>query len=225
MALLLVAALIWVVLHIGVAGTRLRAVLAARVGDNGFRGIFSVVSVAALAFLVSTWRHAPLVVLWTVRDGWRYPLAGIMLLACIAFVGAFMAKNPTSVGGETGVAQEPRGILRITRHPMLWSFGLWGMVHLVANGGAAALLFFGSLVFTSFAGMPSIDAKVARRSPAEWPLFARQTSVMPFGAILSHRNRFVLGEGLPIALAGGIILWAALLWFHPAAFGVSALPA
>ena len=225
MTLLAVAAVIWIALHLGLAGTGLRRLVTARIGDGAFRGVFSILSFAALSFLITQWRHAAVQPLWATPESLRYPLAGVMLLACAAFVGSVTAKNPTAVGGEAAIDSEPRGILRITRHPMLWSFGLWALVHVVANGDLAALIFFGSFAVTSFAGMPSIDAKVASRSPSGWASFAGRTSIVPFAAILAGRNRLVLGEGLPIAIVGGIVLWAALLWLHPSLFGVSALPA
>jgi uncharacterized membrane protein len=59
----------------------------------------------------------------------------------------------------------------------------------LGNGDAASLLFFGAFLLTALAGMPSIDAKVAARDPEGWRHFAAATSILPFGAIASGRNR------------------------------------
>ena len=40
MALLIVAALVWVGVHVGIAGTRLRDAAVAKIGEGRFRGLF-----------------------------------------------------------------------------------------------------------------------------------------------------------------------------------------
>jgi uncharacterized membrane protein len=69
--------------------------------------------------------------------------------------------------------------------------------------------------------MPSIDAKLARRAPAEWARLAAATSIIPFGAIAAGRNRLVLAEIGWIPPVVGLVAWAALLHFHRAIFGVA----
>ncbi len=221
---LVTAALVWTGAHIGIAGSGLRSVLARRLGDAGFRGAFSLVSVLAITSLVVTYGHAPVAPLWTAPEWLGWVLVAVMLAAFLLFAAAILARSPTAVGGETALRQEPRGILRVTRHPMLWSFALWAAVHVLGNGDTASLLFFGAFLVTALAGMPSIDAKVAGRDPAGWRHFADKTSILPFGAIASGRNRFVPVEvgWMPVALR--VALWAALLWAHPRIFGVSPLP-
>ena len=131
-------------------------------------------------------------------------------------------RNPTAVGNK-GLGEEPRGIQRVTRHPMLMSFAIWALVHVIGNGDAAALVFFGAFLVTAAAGMPSIDAKLARRHGEAWAGFAAKTSILPFGAILAGRNRLVLSEIGWMPPVVGLILWAALLHFHRAVFGMPAL--
>ncbi len=224
MIALTVAALVWIGVHIGIAGSGLRRGLAGRVGDAGFRAAFSLVSVLAIAFLIIAYRHAPLVPLWGAPEWLRWALVVVMLAAFQLFAAAILARSPTAIGGEAALHQEPRGILRVTRHPMLWSFALWAAVHVLGNGDTASLLFFGAFLVTALAGMPSIDAKVAARDPAGWRHFADVTSILPFEAIASGRNRLAPAEigWVPVAL--GLALWAVLLWAHPRIFGVSALP-
>ncbi len=224
MAWLSVAALIWIGAHVGIAGSRLRSVLARRLGDGGFRGAFSLVSVLAIGFLVAAYDHAPVLQLWAAPEWLRWALVLVMLAAFLLFATAILARSPTSVGGDSALGQEPRGILRVTRHPMLWSFALWAAVHVLGNGDVASLLFFGAFLMTALAGMPSIDAKVAGRDPEGWTSFAAATSILPFDAIARGRNRFVPAEigWMPVAL--GIALWVVLLWAHPRIFGVTALP-
>jgi uncharacterized membrane protein len=217
------AALLWIALHLGVAGTQLRGVLAARLGENGFRGGFSVASVIAVALLVLAYNRSPDDILWFAPEALRWLLAIVMLVAFILFACSVLTRSPTAVGGEAELAAEPRGILRITRHPMLCSFAIWAAVHMIGTGDAASLLFFGAFLVTAIAGMPSIDAKLASRTGPAFQRLASRTSIIPFGAIAGGRNHLALAE---IGWQGpllGVVLWAALLASHRWIFGVSPL--
>ncbi len=222
MGMLILAALLWLALHLGLAGTRLRDAIVARIGERGFRGLFSAASVAGIVFLVASYNAAPTTPLWVAPAWLRWVVLLLMLPAFMLFI-ASLRGNPTAVGGP-GLAAEPRGIQRVTRHPMLWSFALWAALHLLANGDSASLVFFGTFLLTALAGMPSIDAKLARRDPAGWAALAGRTSILPFGAILAGRNRLVLGEIGLVPLFFGLLLYSGLLHAHAGLFGVSPLP-
>jgi uncharacterized membrane protein len=221
MFLLLLAAALWVFVHVGISGTRLRDGVVARLGERGFMLAFSIASVVTITLLVLAWQNAGTAFLWSAPAWLRWVLAVVMLAALILFMTSHK-RNPTAVGGK-GLGEEPRGIQRVTRHPMLWSFALWGAVHVIGNGDTASLVFFGAFLVTALAGMPSIDAKLARRHGAAWEGFAAKTSVLPFGAIAAGRNRLVLSEIGWMPFAVGFVLWAALLYFHPYIFGVAAV--
>ncbi|WP_426958517.1 NnrU family protein [Muricoccus radiodurans] len=223
MLLLILAALLWVGLHVGIAGTAARAALVARLGEGGFRGAFSLASAVAITLLVLAWRAASTTPLWVPPRALGWPLLALMLAAFILFAGSLMTRNATSVGQDRALSAEPRGMIRITRHPMLWSFAIWAAVHVVGNGDSAAAVFFGAFLVTALVGMPSLDAKVAARDPAAWAGFAARTSVTPFAAVAAGRNRLVARELIAPA-AVGLLAWAAMLHLHPVIFGVSPLP-
>jgi uncharacterized membrane protein len=200
-------------LLIGIAGTGLRGMLVRRIGEGPFLGLFSLLSILAIVFLVRAWSTAGTTKLWNAPDWLRWLLAAVMLVAFVLFVASVSRRNPTMIGGET--APPPRGIQRVTRHPMLWSFALWAAVHIVGNGDSAAIVFFGAFLVTALAGMPSIDAKLARRDPATFQALTAATSIVPFAAIARRRNRFVAREiGWPTLLIG-VVAWAVLLYLHP----------
>nr|WP_321983772.1 NnrU family protein [uncultured Lichenicoccus sp.] len=224
---LVLAACAWIGVHVGIAGTGLRGLLARRLGDAGFRVLFSLLSVVAIGALVMSYRAARAagsVRLWTTPDWLGWLLVLLMAPAFVLLVGSAIAPNATAIGGERLAAQEPRGLSRITRHPMLWSFATWSAVHVAGNGDLVSLLFFGAFGVTALAGMPSIDRKLAVRDRAAWQRLAAVTSILPFAAILAGRNRLVLREIGWIAPVAGLALWVALLLVHPWLFGVSPLP-
>jgi uncharacterized membrane protein len=219
MALLVIAALIWLGIHMGVAGTRLRDAIVAGIGEGPFRGLFSLLSIAALVFLVRAWSTAETTPLWYAPAWLRVALAVVMLVAFVLFVASLSGRNPTMLGAETATVTEPRGIQRISRHPMLWSFALWAGVHIVGNGDTAGIVFFGTFLVTALAGMPSIDAKLARRDPARWQVLGAATSIVPFVAIAEGRNRFVARELGWLTPLIAVLGWAVALRLHGWLFG------
>src|SRR5690606_41302719 len=68
---------------------------------------------------------------WLVVAGMWLLLPAVLLLVC-----AVSQPNPTPVRGEGALDREEpaTGMLRITRHPMLWAFALWAVVHIIALG-------------------------------------------------------------------------------------------
>jgi uncharacterized membrane protein len=222
-ASLLTAAVLWVAVHIGVAGTRLRDAIVARIGQGPFRGLFVVASFVLLGWLAWSFGHAgPVRVLWVAPRWLAVLMMLLMLPALVLFVCSVTTPNPTSVAGRHAL-ESPNpaiGILRITRHPMLWAFALWGIVHLAVLGTASATVLTGAIIVTAFAGMPSLDAKYARRNPERWPAFAAATSILPFAAIAQGRNRLVVSEIGWWRTLLAVVSWIALIALHPWAFGV-----
>ena len=220
---LLTAAVLWVAVHIGIAGTRVRDGIVARIGEGPFRGLFVVASFVLLGWLAWSYgRAGPVRVFWMVPQWLAVLMMVLMLPALLLFVCSVTTPNPTSVAGRHALEapNPPIGILRVTRHPMLWAFALWGIVHLVVLGTASAAVLTGAIIVTAFAGMPSLDAKYARRNPGRWPAFVAATSLLPFAAIVQGRNKLALGEigwWRPLL---AVVLWVALIAVHPVAFGV-----
>ena len=219
---LLLAAAFWIATHNGLAGTDIRARLVGRIGENGFRIFYSIFSVLALVMLARASGAAETIPLWIAPAWLRLALAAIMLPAFL-FFAAGLLRNPTAVGGEALAGQRARGIQRITRHPMLWSFALWALVHVLGNGDLASLIFFGTFAISAILGMPSIDRKLAARDPEAAARLRAETSILPFGAILAGRNRLVLAEIGWLAPVLALIGWAVTLHFHTRFFGVPAL--
>jgi uncharacterized membrane protein len=224
-ASLAIAASVWFLLHALIAGSGVRGLLVRRFGDKAYRGGFSLASLASLWWLVYEYRNAPFKPLWlTPAPLYFLPLL-VVPLAFVFLVGAFTVPSPTALGGEKVLAgAEPaRGMLRVTRHPFLWSAVLWSVAHVVVNADAGSWLFFGSLGLTALRGTFDIDRKRRRTNPTEFARFEAKTSNVPFAALLAARNRLVLREvWLPLLLGLGLALAAVAL--HPHFFGTSAVP-
>jgi len=227
---LIATAGVWIVLHLVVAGSPLRRVIVAKIREPGFQGMFSLLSLAGLVALVMTYRSAAApgvnFDLWVPGHAALWTPLIVMPVALLLIVGSLTTPNPTSVGMER-VLQAPapaRGMLRVTRHPLLWGFVLWAAAHTVANGDAASLVLFVAIAVPALCGMFSIDRKRARRDPVGWQRYAAVTSIVPFAAIAAGRNQFVAGE-IGLWRAGvALLVAAAIVAVHPLLIGVSALP-
>jgi uncharacterized membrane protein len=112
MPLLIIAALVWIAIHLGLAGTRLRDAVVQPIGEGPFRGVFSLLSIAALVFLVWAWHAAPSTLLWVAPNWLRWLLVLAMLPAFVLFVASVSGPNPTMIGPSEGGAQSPRGVIR-----------------------------------------------------------------------------------------------------------------
>jgi uncharacterized membrane protein len=222
---LVLAALFFAGIHLGVAGTQLRDRAIAALGQGPYLGAFSLASVAGLAWIAVAYRDAPYVATWGMVEWWK-PIAIVLMLPAVLLVVIGLATpNPTAVAQEDRLAQEARGIVRVTRHPFLTGVGLWALVHLVGNGDVASLVFFAAWAAVALAGTVSIDAKRRRLAgAATWDGFAAQTSIMPFAAIASGRNRFAAGEIGLWRWAAALAVYALLLIFHARLIGVSPFP-
>ena len=230
MTSLLAAATFFVLLHLLVSGTRVRDAIVGKIGDGPYMGLFSLASVAGLAWLgfgYAAARTAPWnAAYWDITPATRHIQLGLMLIAVIFIVVGLTTPNPTSVKQE-GALDRPdvvRGMLRITRHPFLWGVALWGLGHLIVNGDRAGIVLFAAMLILALFGTASIDAKRKRALGPTWHAFATQTSNIPFAAILAGRQSLKIGEIGWWRIALALVIYAALAFGHPHLFGVAALP-
>ena len=162
MVLLVLAALFFAGIHLGIAGTKLRDRVVSALGTTGFRIAFSLATVAGLLWMVLAYRQAPYIAVWTSPEWWKPVAIMAMLPAFLLVVIGLATPNPTAVAQEGSLGRGPIGIVRITRHPFLTGVTIWALVHLVANGDGASAVFFATWAVVALAGMPSIDAKRRR---------------------------------------------------------------
>lgn len=209
------ACVAWFLLHVLVAGVW-RPALAARLGESGFRGLFSLLSALSLGVMIWTYLQAPTIWLWSPHPTLNVIAALLMLPAFILLVAGLRPGNPTLAGADLllGDRLPVIGITRVTRSPILWAFALWAVAHMMANGDAATLLLAGTVLLTALNGMVSIDRKKRRKLGEAYAAFERKTSVIPFAAILQGRNEFRFREIGWLTLIAGLLLYAAAFWLH-----------
>lgn len=230
LAMAALAAAAFVLSHLLIAGTRLRDTAVGAVGQRAYTGLYSLLSLAALIWMIAAFgaaRSTPANAAFWAAPAWaRWLQLGLQLLAMMLVVGGLTTPNPTSVAQE-GVLDRPqpvRGLTRITRHPFLWGVAIWAIGHILVTGAPADLILFGAMLALALLGPPSIDAKRRRALGERWQAFAGQTSNIPFAAIAAGRQSLNLAEIGWVRLGGALVAWAALIAAHRFLFGVAPLP-
>jgi len=221
----LYAAIVFLAIHL-LPATPLRGQLMRAIGEGAYRGFFSVLSIVVLAWMAYAYAGAPHDEIWPQSAWTRWAPILVMPFASILLVAGLTTRNPSMAGMERSIDSEfsPNGIMTITRHPVLWSFALWSLAHLPANGDRASLWMFGSLALLALAGMAIIDRRKGEEIGAAWGPVLMRTSAIPFLAVLQGRTKIDWrGIGLWRLLVG-LFFFALFLGGHRHVFGVSPYP-
>jgi uncharacterized membrane protein len=219
---LALASLVFLATHF-VSSTPLRKPIVESFGEKAYLGAYSVISFVTIGWMAWAYLRAPHVPLWQIPGVKLWPLV-VMPFSLVLVAAGVMTKNPSAVGQAAALkSEEPaRGILRVTRHPVMWGIALWAGVHVLARGDAASLVFFGSFLVLALAGTKLIDARKADALGEEWSRFAAVTSNVPFAAIVEGRNRFSAAEIGRKRVLAGLVTYGVVLFLHPWVFGVRA---
>jgi uncharacterized membrane protein len=189
-------ALLWLAFagtHVGLATARVRGALVARLGEWGFIGLFSLVASVAFAALVRFYadhRFEGAGGLALGRSGTAW-----VLLWAISFVGLTLAlasfySYPTSPYALGGAAtREPRGLERVTRHPFFVGIALLGAAHALLATHLAGAVLFGGLAVYPLVGAWHQDRKLLAARGRPYADYLAATSLLPFGAVASGRQR------------------------------------
>lgn len=182
--ILLIAALgaAFLITHLALPHPPIRAALVARLGAGAYLGLYSAISFATLIPLTMSWwgaRHqGP--ALWMLRGGPVGHLVELLVLLGFGFIiGGVVRPAPASIATTMqGLPVKVRGLAHVTRHPLMMGISLWALGHMLVNGWASDLLFFGTMLLTALLGAMHQDHRKAAASPDYAEVIA-QTSFFP----------------------------------------------
>lgn len=226
MTLLAIAGVLFLAIHV-VPATPLRARAVAAMGEGAYMGLFSLFSLAIFVWWAAAFRVTPSdPTAWDYAVWWPWLKAPLLLLAAVLFVGGLSSPNPTlpNAGKLLERPDVGQGVFAITRHPLMWSFALWGIAHLVSQPNWRGFWFYGLFAATALAGAVLQERRKAITYGASWDRFTAKTSFVPFLAMARGRARFRFADLGWWRIALGIALWAAVLHLHSYLFRVSPLP-
>lgn len=135
MLLLILGLALFLGSHIFTTLRATRAAVIGRLGEGGYKGLYSLVAAAGLVLIVigfGRYRSAGYIEVWSPP----YPLFHPIALAILWF--AFVALTATYA--------PPSRIKALLRHPMLVAVKAWALSHLLVNGDLGSMVLFGSLL-------------------------------------------------------------------------------
>jgi uncharacterized membrane protein len=153
MTLLIVGIVLFLGVHLlRVVAPGFRLSMIERFGDNGWKGLYSILSLVTFVVLVWAYKNAPVIDLWFPPMGMSHLTTTLMLFAMICLVASLV----------------PAGhIAAKTKHPMVLSVKIWALAHLLANGDLASMLLF--LAFLAWGVVLRINYKRRERAGLSRP--------------------------------------------------------
>lgn len=167
MTYLITGLLLFAGIHLLPTGVALRQRLILRLGENAYKGLFSLIALAGIVLMVMGYSNTGKIAVYQPLSELRPLTFVLMAIAMVLFAAANM----------------PTNIKRFTRHPMLWGLVLWSIAHLLANGDKAALLLFGGLGVYGLLGMLSGNRRGALKQQHKVPL-VKETMTVAAGLVV-----------------------------------------
>jgi uncharacterized membrane protein len=169
------------VLFLGMHGFTMRrgarSALIARLGEQPYKIVYSLVSLIGFALLIygyGQYRAAGMIPLWSPPVWTRHIAALLMLFALILLPSAYV----------------PSHIKAAVKHPMIASVKIWALAHLLVRGDFGSMLLFGS--FLAWGVMARISMK-------------RRGGIDPVAPRGWTNDAIVIAIGL--GLYAGVLLW------------------
>ncbi|NQW51686.1 MAG: NnrU family protein [Rhodospirillales bacterium] len=135
MSLLVLGLALFLGVHLLTTLRGTRAALIGRLGEGGYKGLYSLISAAGLILIFigfGRYRSAGYIQIWNPPFSLFHPIA--LFLLWFAFVALVATYAP------------PSRIKSLLRHPMLVAVKAWALSHLLVNGDLGSMLLFGSLL-------------------------------------------------------------------------------
>ena len=194
----------------------LRPAMVAGLGEKGFALAYTLVSLLTFGWMIwafpaaSAEAPAPL---WNAGQvGWIVATL-LMWLGSVLFMGS-LRRNPAfpRPGQRIEKIDEPNGVYAITRHPMMWGFALWALVHVIVNPTEASLVLSVAIAFLALVGAALQDRKKEMLLGDLWGEWKAKTSFVPYGKGLKSADAF--------ALVTGTLVWLGATWVHNPPVGI-----
>jgi uncharacterized membrane protein len=200
-----------------------RTYVIGKIGNLGFKGLYSLVALATftpLCWVYFSHKHAGNL-LFEPNYFLQLSTHILMLVAFFVLIMGLTTPSPMTTQAElTGIFRpRAKGIQRVTRHPQNFAFALFGLSHLLVNPYVGDWIFFGGFIVYAVASAIHQDKRTLVTGPEQVKQFQADTSAMPFYAILTGRQKLALQEYNTYGLVAAIIVFILLRLYHPVLFG------
>ena len=208
--------------HLVLSSNGARRRLGQALGERGFSGVYSLVALATfvpLGIVYARARHTG-DLWWNGSNVSSVPTFVLMALGLFMLTQSLFRPAPSAMGKGASATIAALGVTRITRHPLSMGFWFFGVAHMIVNGFATDLVFFGGwVVFVTLTTWHQDSRK--RAASADYARFWSETSFVPFVAMLRGQQSLVtaLRELKFLAVLVAAALFVLLVYFHNAWFG------
>lgn len=185
----------------------LRAPLVKALGAGGFTLAYTVVSFATLGWVAHAFTNSDAVDLPGSGEAGWIAATVITWFAMVLLAGSLIGNPalPTPMA-EAQARAEPKGVFRVTRHPMMWGIGLWALSHMVLFWSTRTMITAFAMGVLALVGSKLQDGKKAALMGAAWGEWSSRTSYWP-------RLGQVFSVGA-VPLVAGTVLWLVASWIH-----------
>jgi len=168
-----------------------RTGMRARLGEQAYKGLYSLVSIAGFALLIWGYGQARLTpqLLWATPKGMAHLAALLTLIAFVLLVAAYVPRNHLKAR---------------LHHPMVLGIKTWALAHLLANNTLADLLLFGSFLIWA-----ALSFRAARQRDRAHPPAPIQATAAGTALTLA----------VGVAAWAGFAFWAHGAWIGVRPFG------
>lgn len=118
-----------------------------RMGEGGYKGIFSLLLLASFALMITGWRSAEPAYLYALPAAVRWPAMGLIALGFVVM----------------GASTRNSRIRLLVRHPQLTGVILWSIGHLLINGDSRSVV-----LFTGLGLWAAIEIMLINRREGAW---------------------------------------------------------
>lgn len=188
---LIVGLALFVGVHLVTTQPDLKRGLAARMGEGGYKGVYSLIAIAGFALIIFGYHKVQLMpgknpVLWS-PPHWGRHVAMLLMLPVFPLLFA------TYLPGRLSAA---------VRHPMITAVKFWALAHLFVRGDTASLLLFGGLLAWAVYDRISLRQREAagqvrlKSGPGRNDVLALVLGLIAYGAFLKWGHATLIGVPL-----------------------------
>lgn len=114
-----------------------------RFGENGYKGIFSLLLLVSFALIIFGWRSSSPTYMYALPPAFRTLTLALTAVAFWLFI----------------VSNRPSRVRQFLRHPQLTGVAIWAIAHLLVNGDSRSLILFGGLLVWSVGEILAINRR------------------------------------------------------------------
>lgn len=138
-----------------------------KMGENGYKGVFSLLLLGSFALIIGGWRSTPPTLLYAPVAELKHLALGLLLIAFLLLA----------------VSNRSSRLRLVFRHPQLSGVALWGLAHLLLNGDNRSVVLFGGMALWAVLEILAINRREGVWKKEEAPALGAELLTLLITAI------------------------------------------